>query len=95
MSNNWLGKQRIDFYIPKHNVAIECQGIQHFIPKEHLGGEAAFKETIKRDLTKRKLCQENGVKLLYYTDLKNYNNFQGEKVFNCKFDIINEIKKET
>lgn len=26
----WLGRQSLDFYLPKHNIAIECQGIQHF-----------------------------------------------------------------
>ena len=26
----WLGKQSLDFYLPEYNVAIECQGEQHF-----------------------------------------------------------------
>ena len=28
----WLKKQRLDFYLPKYNVAIECQGEQHYFP---------------------------------------------------------------
>ena len=27
----WLGKQHLDFYLPEYNIAIECQGKQHFI----------------------------------------------------------------
>ena len=26
----WLGKQSIDFFLPQYNIAIECQGKQHF-----------------------------------------------------------------
>ena len=26
----WLGRQSLDFYLPDYNIAIECQGIQHF-----------------------------------------------------------------
>ena len=26
----WLGKQSLDFYLQQYNVAIECQGKQHF-----------------------------------------------------------------
>lgn len=32
---HWLGLQSIDFYLPRHNIAIECQGIQHFSPIDH------------------------------------------------------------
>ena len=26
----WLSKQSLDFYLPEYNIAIECQGMQHF-----------------------------------------------------------------
>lgn len=29
---SWLKKQNLDFYLPDYNIAIECQGIQHFEP---------------------------------------------------------------
>ena len=63
----WLGRQHLDFYLPDYNVAIECQGIQHFEPREIFGGEKSFKETIERDCRKKQLCGENNVKLLYYS----------------------------
>lgn len=61
----WLGKQSLDFYLPEYSTAIECQGIQHFevVP--------FFKNNnlVKLDNKKKKLCEENNVKLLYYSEL--------------------------
>ena len=70
----WLGKQSLDFYLPDYNIAIECQGEQHFKPIDFGGkgkecAEFLFKENIKRDKKKKKLCEENDVKLFYI----NYN----------------------
>lgn len=59
----------LDFYLPQYNVAIECQGAQHFYPSEFFGGESAYKENQKRDAIKEKLCRENGITVLYYSDL--------------------------
>lgn len=66
---SWLGLQRYDFYLPKYNVAIECQGIQHFEPFFSNDKEQAEKillTVIKRDELKKQLSEENGVTLLYY-----------------------------
>ena len=38
-SPKWLGKQRLDIYIPTFKVAIEYQGKQHYEPVEYFGGE--------------------------------------------------------
>jgi lysophospholipase L1-like esterase len=35
----WLKNYRLDFYLPQYNVAIECQGRQHFEAVEQFGGE--------------------------------------------------------
>lgn len=67
----WLGKQTLDFYLPQYNIAIECQGIQHFEPIEHFGGEDALFETMQRDEKKLHLCEKNGLKLIYYLENKN------------------------
>ena len=63
----WLGKQSLDFYLPDYNTAIECQGLQHFKPIEIFGGEEDFDKTIKRDKLKRELCNENNIKVLYFS----------------------------
>lgn len=71
---NWLGLQSLDFYLPDYNVAIECQGEQHFKPVDFDGkgkewAERSYKENVRRDEYKQKLCIENGITLLYYSDI--------------------------
>ena len=69
---DWLDKQSLDFYIPKQNIAIECQGGQHFKPIEHFGGKEEFKVIQERDKRKNELCSENGIKILYYSNIDGY-----------------------
>ena len=84
----WLKPLTFDFYLPDYSIAIECQGEQHFFPIEHFGGEENFKNTKKRDELKRKLCKENNVKLLEYSNYK-YNN----TILTNVEDIIKEINE--
>lgn len=72
---DWLGLQHLDFYLPKYNIAIECQGIQHYKPIEYFGGEEKFKLTKKLDEEKRNKVKEHNIKLVYI----NYN-FNDEKI---------------
>lgn len=68
----------LDFYLPDYNIAIECQGKQHFIPVTYFGGESNFEETCKRDETKKMLCKEHNIKVLYLMDkdfISNENDF--------------------
>ena len=67
---DWLGRQSLDFYLPDYNVAIECQGIQHFEPVEFFGGNEGFKKQIERDKIKKELCKKNGINVLYFTNEK-------------------------
>ena len=62
---NWLGLMRLDFYLPKYSMAIECQGIQHFEPIDFFGGERAYKDLIKRDKLKKDLCEQHNIKVVY------------------------------
>ena len=62
----WLGRQEIDFYIPKYHIGIECQGRQHFEAIEAFGGEEQFKKQVVLDKRKKELCDKNGILLLYY-----------------------------
>ena len=62
----------LDFYLPKYNVAIECQGVQHYQPvgfgcKSEEKIHEMFELIKDRDKTKKQLCEEHGVKILYYT----------------------------
>ena len=79
------------FYLPNYNIAIECQGRQHFEPVKDFGGEKTFKESIYRDEKKLNLCKNNGIKLLYYDSEHNHTEFLGEIVYNDKNKILKEI----
>lgn len=61
----WLGRQSLDFYLPKYNIAIECQGEQHFKPINYFNGQKGYKLTIERDKKKKQLCEEHDIKLYY------------------------------
>lgn len=87
---SWLGPyQSVDFYLPKHNTIIECQGKQHF-------GEGGwtksydFEKQKKLDERKWRLCNENGVKLLYYSNkAPNFDYF--DKVFTDKEELLKAL----
>lgn len=76
----WLGRQRLDFYIPSLRMAVECQGVQHYQPVEHFGGTEFFHYIRERDKRKRALCEEHRIKLYYY-DNKGWLNSDGERMF--------------
>lgn len=68
-----MGLQSLDFYLPKYNIAIECQGIQHIKPDGNFGSKKLTKEEIyekvcELDDIKNELCKNNGVNIIYYAD---------------------------
>ena len=87
----WLGKQHLDFYLPKYKLAIECQGEQHFISKEHFGGEIGLETRKKLDKKKYDLCCENGIKIIYYTDNLKRKKMFDENIIHNNNDLIKII----
>lgn len=89
----WLENLRLDFYLPDYNIAIECQGEQHFVPVDFAGrgeewAKKQLEENIKRDKHKEELCNENNIKLLYFSKEKfkgNYNIITDEE------ELLNKI----
>lgn len=77
----WLGRQSLDFYLPGFDIAIECQGLQHFKSSEYFGGEERFKKTIELDRNKKKLCEERGISILYYSHYD----------YEYEFEVINDL----
>lgn len=63
-SPEWLGRMRIDIYLPELKLAIEHQGEQHYRPLPVFGGEEAHLRVVERDKLKRRLCLENGVAVI-------------------------------
>lgn len=93
-TNVAIGNQRFDFYLPDYNLAIECQGIQHFKPSSFsnkIDAEISFKRVRRLDEQKLLNARKNGIKIIYYTDLK-YRTFMGEKIIDDKNKLIEAIK---
>ena len=70
---NWLKRQSLDIFLPEYNIAIECQGAQHFKPVDFAGkGEKwaiqLFEQNRKRDDRKLKMCLTNSIKMIYIVD---------------------------
>ena len=74
-SPSWLGKQHLDFYLPDYNVAIECQGIQHFEPVDFASkgrDNEFFKIVTERDKRKKIICDKNNIPIIYFHKFKKY-----------------------
>ena len=59
--------QTLDFYLPEYNIAIECQGEEHFKENEFFGD---FSDILDRDLNKYLKCNKHNIEILYYSDKK-------------------------
>lgn len=63
-------KMRLDFYLPEYNIAIECQGGQHFKSVKIYGGDEELLSNQLRDKTKYDLCKEHNIEVIYYIHQK-------------------------
>lgn len=71
----------LDIYIEELGLGIEYQGIQHFEPIKHWGGEEALKKTRERDERKRVLCKNNNINLIYYNYYEDLSvDFVGDRI---------------
>ena len=88
---DWLKykkKLSLDFFIESLNIAIECQGEQHFTRLRYTEDtDEKLNLRIKRDLIKKELCQKHGIKLIYYSDSVKQNG-----IINNKEDLIKELE---
>ena len=96
---DWLINQKtnralsLDFYNKKYNIAIECQGRQHFTPDCKFGKD--FNNIIYRDNLKYELCKEHSIELIYYfpKDFLEYNVefYKNKKCFHNIDELIEYI----
>lgn len=93
MKTSTYKKLSYDFYLPKQNIAIECQGRQHFEIVNAFGGEQEFKKGLDRDNKKKHLSEKNGVKLIYFLD-KRFNKYMKDNdiYFNDVDELVKYIK---
>ena len=91
----WLKNKQnlyLDFYLPDYNIAIECQGKQHFKVINHFKGKKGFEERLNNDKLKFNLCKKNNIKILYYTNVKEDYEYFSE-VIKDKIKLIKQIVK--
>lgn len=71
--NGLLRRKTVDFYLPTLNIAIECQGGQHFYGgfnrKDKVKANNIHYAVLRRDIEKSKVLKESDTKVLYYTDI--------------------------
>ena len=79
--------------IDDYNIAIECQGQQHFKPIKYFGGESELNTIIERDRIKKDLCELHNIKILYYSDKKNTCKCNTENVILNLDNLMEEIMK--
>lgn len=89
-SNKDLKRLKIDFYLPEYKIGIECQGRQHFKPYSFFGGKNTFEKLRERDIRKKKLCEKDNIKLLYFTH-ENDNSFLNEELIKDTNNLIKII----
>lgn len=92
-SNEYLGSQRLDFYLPKHRIAIECQGEQHFCPVEFFGGEEKYQYQKTLDIKKRNVCKSHKIDVFYYTTPKTFVKYQGVMLKNTFYSVETILEK--
>ena len=89
----------LDFFIPTKMLAIECQGIEHFLPLntkiKNYNPEEKFKEVCENDKIKKKLCEEHGIKILYFSDKSTakYSSLN-ETIYTDKDELLKKIWEE-
>lgn len=57
-------KLKFDFYLPDHNICIECDGEQHYRIRDFNGGLEGFKYTQILDNIKNDYCLTHNIKLI-------------------------------
>lgn len=78
----FINKLSFDFYIPKFNICIEFDGIQHFKQLSRSGSDLEIQK--KRDKAKNKYCKKHKIKLIRipYWDSKNIDKFLAKELKN-------------
>jgi len=63
----WLGRLRLDIFIPELKLALEYQGKQHYMEIDYFGGKIGFNKIKERDKLKKMKCKKNDISIIYFT----------------------------
>lgn len=93
-----LGRQSFDFFLPSVNIAIECQGEQHFINNFFKSKGIKFSERHLEyiqslDKEKKRNCIKNGIKLIYFLDKKFVKYLDKEDYYATNVDDLIDLIK--
>lgn len=71
--NGILKRKTVDFYLPKINIAIECQGGQHFYGGFNRNDKEKANQihynVLRRDIQKKEVLDKNDIRVMYFTDI--------------------------
>lgn len=84
---DFLNRLEMDVYIEELKIGIEYQGIQHYKPVKHWGGDEALQRVKERDRMKLKLCKENSITLVYVY----YDEVVSEKLIREKIEQLQHV----
>ena len=93
---DWLKnkiKMSLDVFLPEYNIAIECQGEQHFMSVNYFGGEEVHNGVVQRDSLKYNLCKEHGIEIIYFTTVKDAPEDYIGKLFKNENDLLAYIEE--
>ena len=85
------GQSHLDFFIPEINLAIECQGKQHF----GYGGwndKYNYEERYKIDKWKKEQCDKNNVDLVYFANKYEASDKYIGKIFTTEKELLDYVK---
>ena len=88
---DWMSKQKLDFFLPDYNIAIECQGGQHLISVERFKGLDTLKYVLDCDKRKYKSCKKHGIRIIYFT---NFTHKFPYNVYRNIDTLIHDIKND-
>lgn len=90
---SWLGNQSLDFYLSEYNIGLEIQGEFHFSDITINGNFIDSKKQIERDERKKRICEENGIDLLYLIPIKLINKIKVSNIYNISNIIVIDKNK--
>ena len=90
---SWLGNQSLDFYLSEYNIGLEIQGEFHFSDITINGNFIDSKKQIERDERKKRICEENGMELLYLIPIKLIKKIKVSEIYNTSNIIVIDKNK--
>lgn len=91
------GLSSLDFYLPNYNIAIECQGEQHFKKSLYIRSKYGFEDRVANDILKYNLCKEHGIPLIYILPKKMMKYSKSpifKSIYSCNVLIYEEVLKD-